>query len=167
MTATDSASRMKGRAVVMQPGDGPSWWQPVPASGYAHAKLTPDRTEFSGLSMGYQTIAPGGRVRAHSHDKQVEVQICFRGQGRAVIDGETHPVVPGSVAFLGHNIMHEIINDGAEDLVMIWVISPAGLEEFFASIGRARREGEPAPAPFPRPTDVVAIERSLGLMDTK
>ena len=66
-----------GRAVVMQPSDGPSYWQPVPANGYAHAKLTPDRTGFRELSMGYQTIAPGGRVRAHSHDKQIELQICL------------------------------------------------------------------------------------------
>jgi len=156
-----------GRAVVMQPSDGPSYWQPVPANGYAHAKLTPDRTGFRELSMGYQTIAPGGRVRAHSHDKQIELQICFKGKGRAVIDGVSHPLVPGSAAFLGYNVMHEIINDSDQDLVMAWVITPSGLEDFFASIGRPRAEGEPTPTPFPRPTDVIAIERSLGLQNTK
>ena len=30
--------------------------------------------------MGYQTIAPGGRVREHSHGDQIELQICFRGR---------------------------------------------------------------------------------------
>ena len=29
---------------------------------------------------------------------------------------------------------------------------------FFAAIGRPKREGEPDPTPFPRPTDVLAIE---------
>ena len=156
-----------GRSVVMQPNEGPSYWQPVPANGYAHAKLTPDRTGFPGLSMGYQTIGPHSRVRAHSHDTQVEVQICFKGKGRAVIDGVSHDLVPGSAAFLGYNVLHEIINESDEDLVMCWVISPAGLEDFFASIGRARHEGEPTPTPFPRPTDVIAIERSLGMQNTK
>jgi hypothetical protein len=49
---------------------------------------------------------------------------------------------------------------------MLWVISPPGLENFFAAIGRPRRAGEPAPAPFARPEDVVAIERAMGMNDT-
>jgi hypothetical protein len=54
---------VRGRAVVMQPGDGPSYWQPVPANGHADPKLYPGNTGFDGLSMGYQTIAPASRVR--------------------------------------------------------------------------------------------------------
>jgi hypothetical protein len=46
------------------------------------------------------------------------------------------------------------------------VVSPHGLEHFFEAIGRPRHAGEPAPAPFARPADVVAIERSLGLNAT-
>ena len=64
MSDTDRARR---RAVVMQPEDGASWWQPVPANGYAQAKLTPDRTGFDGLSMGYQTIAPHSRASGRAH----------------------------------------------------------------------------------------------------
>jgi hypothetical protein len=33
-----------------------------------------------------------------------------------------------------------------------------GLDDFFARIGRTRKPGEPAPEPFPRPTDVDQIE---------
>ena len=42
---------------------------------------------------------------------------------------------------------------------MLWVLSPPGLENFFAGIGRPRRPGEPAPAPFARPDDAAEIER--------
>ena len=31
----NQADRVRGRAVVMQPEDGPSYWQPVPAHGHA------------------------------------------------------------------------------------------------------------------------------------
>jgi hypothetical protein len=44
---------------------------------------------------------------------------------------------------------------------MCWVMMPggdAGLDDFFARIGRPRRPGEPAPEPFPRPADVEQIE---------
>ena len=54
---------VRGRAVVVQPDQGESYWQPVPANGHADPTLTPTTTGFDALSMGYQTIAPGGRVR--------------------------------------------------------------------------------------------------------
>jgi quercetin dioxygenase-like cupin family protein len=157
----------RGRGVVVQPGEGPSYWQPVPANGHADPMLMPANTGFHTLSMGYQTIAPGCRVREHSHGEQVELQICFRGRGRVVVDGVSHPLVPGTACFLGHDVKHEIVNESAEDLVMLWVITPPGIEDFFRTIGRTRQAGEPAPEPFARPTDVIAIERALGMNDTK
>jgi quercetin dioxygenase-like cupin family protein len=156
----------RGHAVVVQPGEGPSYWQPVPANGHADFALFPEATRYPGLSMGYQSIAPGGRVREHSHGDQVELQICFRGKGRVVVDGQPHALVPGTACFLGMDVKHEIINEGTDDLVMMWIVAPHGLEHFFKAIGRPRRPGEPAPEPFARPTDVVAIERALGMNDT-
>jgi quercetin dioxygenase-like cupin family protein len=161
-----STDLVRGHAVVLQPEDGPSFWQPVPARGHADPKLVPATTRFEGLSMGYQTIAPGGHIREHSHGGQIELQICFRGRGRVVVDGTSHPLVPGTACFLGYDVKHEIVNDGTDALVMLWVVAPPGLEHFFAAIGRPRRPGEPAPAPFERPPDVVAIERQMGLNDT-
>jgi len=162
-----AAEDVRGHAVVVQPGGGPSYWQPVPANGHADPALYPERTRFPGISMGYQTIAVGGRVREHSHGEQVELQICFRGRGRVHVDGAVHPLVPGTACFLGHDVKHEIVNEGDDELVMLWVVSPGGLEHFFQAIGRPRQAGEPAPAPFARPTDVVAIERALGMNDTR
>ena len=158
---------IRGRAVVVQPGEAPSYWQPVPASGHADPTLYPGRTGFDRLAMGYQTIAPGGRVREHSHADEVELQICFRGHGRVVVDGTSHPLVLGTACFLGYDVKHEIVNEGDDELVMIWVITPPGLEDFFATIGRPRRAGEPDPTPFARPADVVAIERAMGMNDTR
>jgi quercetin dioxygenase-like cupin family protein len=157
---------VRGHAVVVQPGGGPSYWQPVPANGHADPALHPAVTRFEGLSMGYQTIAPGGRIREHSHGDQVELQICFRGRGRVLVTGASPPLLPGTACFLGYDVRHEILNEGDEELVMLWIVSPPGLERFFEAIGRPRQPGEPAPPPFARPADVVAIERSLGLNDT-
>jgi quercetin dioxygenase-like cupin family protein len=157
---------VRGHAVVVQPESGPSYWQPVPANGHADPALHPAVTRFEGLSMGYQTIGPGGRIREHSHGDQVELQICFRGRGRVIVEGQSHLLVPGTACFLGYDVRHEILNESDEDLVMLWVVSPPGLEHFFAAVGRPRRAGDAAPAPFARPADVVAIERSLGLNAT-
>jgi quercetin dioxygenase-like cupin family protein len=167
MPAMSTTPTVRGHALVVQPGEAPSYWQPVPANGHADPTLTPAVTGFGTLSMGYQTIAPGGHVREHSHGSQVELQICWRGRGRVVVDGVSHPLVPGTACFLGYDVKHELINEGAEDLVMLWVITPPGLEDFFEAIGRARRLGEAAPAPFARPADVVAVERAMGMNDTR
>lgn len=157
---------IRGRAVVVQPGEGPSYWQPVPANGHADPALFPGSTGFDGLSMGFQTIEPGGRIREHSHGEQVELQICFRGQGRVMVDGAAHRLIPGTACFLGYDVKHEIVNEGTDDLVMMWIVTPPGLEKFFEAIGRTREIGGPKPAPFERPQDVVAIERRLGMNDT-
>jgi quercetin dioxygenase-like cupin family protein len=164
MSTTEAA---RGRATVIQPDEGDSFWQPVPANGHADPKLTPANTRFDALSMGYQTIAPGSRVREHSHGDQIELQICFRGRGRVVVDGVSHPLVPGTACFLGYDVKHEILNETDEELVMLWLVSPAGLENFFRAIGRQRTPGDPAPAPFARPENVVEIERALGMNDTR
>ena len=160
------AEPTRGRAVVMQPGDGPSYWQPVPANGHADPALFPANTGFDALSMGFQTVPPGARIREHSHGDQVELQICFRGRGHVMVDGTAHALVPGTACFLGHDVKHEIVNEGPDDLVMLWIVSPAGLERFFAAIGRPRADGEPTPAPFERPADVAEIERRMGLSYT-
>jgi quercetin dioxygenase-like cupin family protein len=157
---------VRGHAVVMQPGDGPSYWQPVPANGHADPTLFPANTSFEGLSMGFQTVAPKSRIREHSHGDQIELQICFRGQGRVMVDGIAHPLVPGTACFLGYDVKHEIINEGDDELVMLWVISPPGLEDFFRSIGRPRVAGAAAPLPFSRPVDEAAIDRRMGMNDT-
>lgn len=157
---------VRGHAVVMQPGDGPSYWQPMPANGHADPVLFPANTGFESLSMGFQTVAPRSRIREHSHGDQIELQVCFRGQGRVMVEGIAHPLIPGTACFLGYDVKHEIINDGEDELVMLWVISPPGLEDFFGTIGRPRIAGEPAPPPFQRPADVVAVERRMGMNDT-
>jgi quercetin dioxygenase-like cupin family protein len=161
------AETVRGRAVVVQPEQGASYWQPVPTNGHADPKLTPATTGFEALAMGYQTIAPGSRVREHSHGDQIELQICFRGRGRVVVDGVSHELRAGTACFLGYDVKHEIVNDSPEDLVMMWVITPPGLEDFFKAIGRPRQAGDQAPAPFARPADVVAVERAMGMNDTR
>ena len=65
----DDAMINRGKAVVVQPGEPASYWQPVPANGFSDIHITPETTGSSTLSMGIQTIAPGCYIREHWHDK--------------------------------------------------------------------------------------------------
>jgi hypothetical protein len=59
---------------------------------------------------------------------------------------------------IGRGVQHKVTNTGAGQMRLLWMISPAGLEDWFRAIGRPRRVGEPMPAPFDRPTDIAEIQ---------
>lgn len=149
-----------GAAFVRQPDEGESFWQPVPANGYAEVRVSKrDSPKIQGFSSGIQVIAPGCHIREHQHGAEQELLFFFEGRGKVLVNGVEHPVRPGTTAYLGPWNKHKIVNDSQADLKMLWVLVPGGLEDFFQAIGRPRTPGEPAPAPFPRPENVEEIER--------
>jgi quercetin dioxygenase-like cupin family protein len=149
----------RGRLLVVQPGDAPSFWQPVPANGFVRCLLDQAATGAeTPFALGTQTVDPGCHVREHVHDANEEVILVTEGEGEARIEGATHPMRPGTCFFLGRGRPHSFHNTGAAPLGFMWLILPGGLETFFPRIGHPRTEGEPAPAPFPRPENVLQIE---------
>ena len=150
-----------GAAFVRQPDEGESFWQPVPANGYAEVRVSKrDSPKIQGFSSGIQVIAPGCHIREHQHGAEQELLFFFEGRGKILVNGVEHPVRPGTTAYLGPWNKHKIVNDSQADLKMLWVLMPGGLEDFFQAIGRPRTPGEPAPAPFPRPENIEEIERA-------
>ncbi len=152
----------KGSRFVLQPDEGTSYWQPRPANGYATVKVNPDNCSSNQVTMGMQAVAPGGYVREHWHSRNEEILFCFEGRGTILVDGEPHPFVPGTTAYLGRWVKHKIVNEGPDPLKFTWTFLPPGLDQFFAGIGRPRRPGEPAPEPFDRPEDTLVVEERTG-----
>jgi mannose-6-phosphate isomerase-like protein (cupin superfamily) len=160
MSEQQGQSGRRGDVLVVQPGEGSSFWQPVPANGFIDVIVAPGSVAMEHpIGLGTQVVPPGCHVREHAHDRNEEVIHVLRGTGRAVIDGVDVPLAPGTTLFLGKNRRHMLINEGEEEIAWIWLIVPNGLEDFFSQIGRPRRPGDPAPAPFPRPADVLEIEQ--------
>jgi quercetin dioxygenase-like cupin family protein len=148
-----------GKAIVLGPNDGKSYWQPVPANGFAR-NLFNDSTTGSvhKYSLSVQTIAPGCHIREHTHDRNDEAAYVVAGKGFFQIDGEDHAVEAGSAVFVGYNRRHKWINPGPEPLTFLALFMPGGLDAFFAEIGRERQPGEAAPEPFARPANISEIE---------
>ncbi len=149
----------QGAAFVVQPGEGESYWQPVPANGYAEVMVSKrDDPSIGDFSSGVQVIAPGSHIREHQHGTEQELLFFFEGTGKVLVNGVEHPVQPGTMVYAGRLNAHKIINDTKNDLKMMWVLVPGGLEDFFEGIGRPRTKGQAAPKPFPRPENVAEIE---------
>ena len=106
----------KGAAIVLQPEDGDSFWQPVPANGYASVKVSPWNAPVDRFAMGVQVVAPGGRIREHDHDRHEELTFFWQGRGRAIVDGVEHPITPGTTIYTGRRVKHCFINDGEAEL---------------------------------------------------
>ncbi|HEV7258584.1 MAG TPA: cupin domain-containing protein [Bosea sp. (in: a-proteobacteria)] len=159
-----------GRAIVLGPEDGESYWQPVPANGFVRNLLSTAKTGGdSRFSMGTQTVAPGCLIREHTHDTHEEVIFVYEGRGIARIDGVEHPLEKGSCAYIGQGLKHHFLNPHEEPLSFTFLLMPGGLDEFFARIGRPKHPGDPEPEPFPRPDDIAEIEREtvFGWVDTR
>jgi len=137
-----------------------SYWQPVPANGHVDVALAPHIVQMEApFGLGTQSVAPGGYVREHTHDRNEEAVYVIEGHGRAVVDGKEFKIGPDSVIFLPKNTRHMFINDGETRLRWVWLIVPNGLEDFFRLIGKPRRPGDRVPSNFPRPENVLEIER--------
>ena len=151
------ADEEQGHGLVIAPEEGRSYWQPEPANGYVIIKVEPRNAGIGGVSMSVQTVGVGGYVREHAHGENDEIIYVLGGTGTAVVDGERHPMVPGTAIFLGKCVKHTFINEGDGELRFTATILPVGLEDYFEAVGRPRRAGEPTPPAVPaarrRPRD--------------
>ena len=67
-----------------------SYWQPVPANGYADVIFSKDNVRtVNPFTMGLQTVPPGGTVRLHAHDVGEEVLYILSGEGVATLNGQS------------------------------------------------------------------------------
>src|ERR687892_560818 len=112
--------------VVVQPDQGESFWQPVPANGYAEVRVSHRRhPTIRNLATGIQVIAPGCHIREHVHPAQEELLFFFEGQGEAVIDGRSYPLQPGTTVYVGAGHRHKFVNTSPDaELRMCWVMLP-------------------------------------------
>ena len=158
----------RGASLVIAPGQGESYWQPVPANGHIDILIAPHLVEMQNqFSLGTQTVPPGGYVREHAHPEHDEVLDFISGSGKAYIDGVEHVAAPGTTIFVGRNRRHKFVNDGQGDMHWLWFISPHGLEDYFRLVGRPRQAGDPVPGNFERPADVLEIERKTAFAPLK
>jgi len=110
-----------GNPIVLAPKDGTAYSLDAPMQGYGINKLFPDITGNPAFSMGVQILRPGAEIPEHSHEVQQDVLFCHTGKGTVF--------VPGTTMFTGNQHKHRIVNDGDQDLTVVWFVLPAGLEK--------------------------------------
>ena len=91
-------------------------------------RLLDDKTQSCGMKAGRVIVEPGQSCGRHSTNDREELLVFLAGSGRAIIEGcEPFDVGLGKVAYIPPQTNHDIQNTGAEPLIYVYCVAPAGL----------------------------------------
>ncbi len=76
--------------------------------------------------MGQSQIYPGGGIPRHAHENE-EVYLILKGRAHMTVGDETFEVSEGTAVYLPPNVPHGLTNAGEEDVLLLFVYSPATL----------------------------------------
>jgi mannose-6-phosphate isomerase-like protein (cupin superfamily) len=107
----------------------------TPTGGSVVIKVDPTRDSKS-MSLGTQQVPIGVGIRVHRHHGADEVLFVLDGTGFGIIGDTRTAIAKGSAIYIPKGVWHGIENPDSE-LVLLWVVTPPGLEELFREIGSA------------------------------
>jgi quercetin dioxygenase-like cupin family protein len=129
--------------IYHQGGEGPVLKLGVPPGAEVTVKVA-GRQGGGAVSAGVLTIPAGALMPRHRHLEREEVLVVYKGQGRVVLEGRSSTIVPGTVIYVPRQAWLELRNTGTGLLQLAWIVSPAGLEEFFRDLAQLGSQPDPA-----------------------
>ena len=88
------------------------------------------------MALGTQQIPIGMGINTHQHQAADEVLFILEGVGIGIL-GETQlPLEKGSAMYIPKGTWHGIQNPDS-DLLILWIVTPPGLEDFFREVSSA------------------------------
>jgi mannose-6-phosphate isomerase-like protein (cupin superfamily) len=75
-------------------------------------------------SLAQATVPPGARTEAHYHRRSEEIYLFTAGSGRMILAGAEAAVRAGDCVVIAPGAEHQLINDGAEPLVLLCCCAP-------------------------------------------
>jgi putative monooxygenase len=92
--------------------------------GDVRTLLSPKSVGSTTGFTGVATISPGDKINEHYHPYSEEFVYCVRGTMIARLDGTPHTVTAGQGLFIPINVKHRLMNEGSEDVFIVFHISP-------------------------------------------
>jgi quercetin dioxygenase-like cupin family protein len=148
-TVMRRASGAKGTVTVPQrnqvkylpAGTGAAYWGP----GDQVTFLITGAETGGGFFMAEVSVPPGGGQPPHIHHREEESFHLLEGTLTVQVGGDTITASSGDFVYLPRGVVHSFKNTGNADAKFLLVITPAGLEGFFAEAfyPAADRSGPP------------------------
>lgn len=93
--------------------EGGSWVEELISSKLADSRK---------CTLGYSTFKPKTKTKKLAHSEE---ELCFviRGKGKLALDGYDVNFEAGDALYIPPNVAHAVVNDGEEDVIMVYVFS--------------------------------------------
>ncbi len=111
-------------------GTGTAYWGP----GELMTSLITGEETGGAFFLAELSVAPGGGTPPHIHQREDEAFRMIEGTLTIQVGGDTITASAGDFAFLPRGVAHSFKNTGAGNAKALVLITPAGLEGFFAEV---------------------------------
>jgi len=132
-----------GQPNYMPAGAGPAYWGP----GDRIAFLITGEQTGGAFFMAEVSVPPGGGTQPHIHRREEETFYVQQGTITIEVGGKTLIASPGDSVHLPRGVVHCFRNTGNVDAKFLALITPAGLEGFFAEAFVPAVDRSPSPPP--------------------
>ena len=113
--------------------------------GLVHRTIAGHAQGVSSLEVWHQVMAPGAETPVHRHACE-EVILILAGSGRVIVEGEASEFEANSTLIVPPDVVHQLVNTGGKDLVLVAALGTAPVRVRTAS-------GGPLPVPWQAPCD--------------
>ncbi len=83
------------------------------------------------FTAGYVVIEPKGTIPLHAHSNE-EIYIFLKGAGKIKVESQEEIVEAVSAIYIEPDKEHFLQNTGDDELIMIFVYSPAGIADHWS-----------------------------------
>lgn len=125
-------------AIVVLRGEG----QAVSALGSEYRYKVVGGDTNGAYSLVEETLVAEEGPPMHVHDDEEEAFYVLSGRGVFVVDDQRRTLEAGDFVLVPRGRPHALARVGEEDLRMLVIISPAGLEQFFVEVERLEALGQ-------------------------
>jgi quercetin dioxygenase-like cupin family protein len=125
-------------------GSGPAYWGPGDQIRFL---LTGAQTGGA-FFLAEVSVPPGGGVPPHFHRRAEETFYVQEGTVAVQVGAKTFQAAPGDCVYLPRGIMHCFKNTRTVEAKFLALVTPAGLEGFFAEGFQPAADCSTAPAPM-------------------
>ena len=124
-------------------GCGAAYWGP----GSLMTFLATGKDTGGAFFVSEMCVPPGGGPPPHVHSREDESFHMQEGTLKVQVGADTLTVSAGDFVFLPRGIAHSFKNTGDTNARALVLITPAGLENFFAEVFEPAVKGFPPPPP--------------------
>jgi mannose-6-phosphate isomerase-like protein (cupin superfamily) len=104
-------------------------------AGNIFIKVDPSKGS-NNMALGTQQLPVGRGIAVHQHQEADEVLFVLEGTGLGILGDKRMPIEKGSAMYIPKGVWHGVENPDNE-LLLLWVVAPPGLEAFFREVASA------------------------------